>query len=118
MVEVWSQQPNHFCRNCLPTKSLADPHLSEYGGKTARKEPLTLFTSQHGTGKRKPLQLFKGPSVDSKSWIKPGLEDQINALGDWKQTDPLTKQEGDVQKYKRTVLVSYLVHLLCVVYTI
>lgn len=56
--------------------------------------------------------------MDSKSWIKPELEDQINALGAWNQTDPLTKKEGDIQKYERTGLVSYLLYILCIVYII
>lgn len=62
--------------------------------KKAPKEPLILFTSQHGTGEhisRWSFFYFKVRSVDSESWIKPGLEDQINTLGAWNQTDPLTK---------------------------
>ena len=55
-------------------------------------------------GERRPVQLFKGLSVDSKSGIRLGLEGQINALGAWNQTDPLTMKlytsaEGDVQKH-------------------
>lgn len=55
-------------------------------------------------GDRRSVQLFKGPSVDSKSGIRPGVEEQINALGAWNQTDPLTTKaytsaEVDVQKY-------------------